>query len=56
MWKNIFMFLKSNKWMRILYIIGAVGLVLFLSVTSQSIKTPWFQCDSKSNINIDIKK
>ena len=59
MLKNVFTFLKGNKWMRILYIVGAVGFFAFIILNDNTCsyeKGKGISCDSKSHVNVDVKK
>jgi len=52
-------FLKSNKWMRILYLIAAIGFFSWIILSDQSCdyeKGKGISCDSKSKVSIDVKR
>lgn len=59
MFKDVFGFLRSNKWMRILYVLGIAGFFAFIILTDNTCsynKTNGLSCDSKSHVNVEVKK
>lgn len=57
--KDVFSFLKGNKWMRILYVLGIVGFFVFITITDNTCsyeKGKGLSCGSKSHLNVEIKK
>lgn len=59
MFKDVFGFLKSNKWMRILYVLGIICFFVFITLTDNTCsysKNNGLSCDSKSHVNVEVKK
>jgi len=55
---GLWTFLKSNKWMRVIYVIVVIGFFVWLITGDQSFSCDeqGISCDSNSNVNVDIKK
>jgi hypothetical protein len=54
--KIIAVFKSKTVWTRVLVTLGIIGMMSYLILSDQSCQFGDFKCDTKSKVNVDVKR